>query len=60
MAFGLGNHAHLVTQGDELTREKVRDRFDPSRAGKKMVRSEQNSHGGEGSITRVTKNQKTP
>ena len=44
-SFSLGDDAHLMTKGHKLAREKLRGRFDPARAWKKMVRSEQDFHG---------------
>ncbi len=60
IAFGLRDHADFVTESDKLAGKKVRRGFDPARAGEKMVRPEQDSHGSEGNITRATRNRQTP
>src|SRR5688572_8638317 len=60
IAFRLRDNAHFVTESDELAGKKVRRRFDPTCAGEKMVRPEQDSHGSEGNITRATMSRQTP
>src|SRR4051794_27577888 len=44
IARNLSDDADLVTQGDELTRQQIRNRFDPAGTREKMMRTEKNFH----------------